>query len=141
MPGIITDLGCDQELKAYLNNDFPAVKDLTIKLYTNDYTPVDTSIPADFTEATGGGYVSKTMTNGSWVITPANDPSDAIYPELIWTFTGPLTGNPSIYGYFIVDDNNTLIFAEKFAVARTPVNNGDQLKLTVKVKLSKGTPS
>lgn len=141
---ILADVGADQILKAYFNNSWPASKDIVIRLFTNDYTPVDTSVIGSFTEAAGGGYVAKALSNGSWTITPANDPSDAVYGEQIWTFTGPLTGNPTIYGYYLEDNNGsggTLIWAERLAANFTPSQNGDQLKITPKFQLSKGTPS
>ena len=140
---VLSDVGADQVLKAYFNNSWPASKDLVIKLFTNDYTPVDTSTDANFTEAAGGGYANKVLANGSWTITPANDPSDAVFAEQIWTFTGPLTGNATIYGYYIVDNNGSgvYIWGERLAASFTPSQNGDQLKITPKFQISKGTPT
>lgn len=143
MPLILTDLGADQILKAYFNNDWQASKNLKLCLFTNDYTPVDTTVKANLTEAVGGGYAQITLTNGSWTVTPANDPSDAVYAQQTFTFTGPLTGNPTIYGYYILDNNGSgeVMWAEKFGTPFTPANNGDTIKITPKVQLSKGTPS
>jgi len=139
----LADVGADQILKAYFNNNWPASKDLVIKLFTNDYTPVDTDTTAQYTEAAGGGYVSKALANGSWTITVADDPSDAVFAEQTWTFTGPLTGNPTIYGYYIVDNNGSgvLVWAERLAANFTPSQNGDLLKITPKFQMSKGTPA
>ena len=138
---VLADLGADEILKAYFNNAFPTVKNLTMKLFVNDYTPVDTSVAGSFTEAAGGGYAAKTLTNGSWTVTPANDPSDAVYAEQVWTFTGALTGNATIYGYFIVNADGTLIYAERLSAGFQPANNGDQLKITPVFQLSKGVPT
>jgi len=140
---MLVDVGADQILKAYLNNSWPASKDLVVKLFTNDYTPVDTDTTAQYTEAAGGGYVTKTLANGSWTITVGNDPSDGVFAEQIWTFTGPLSGNAIIYGYYIVDNNGSgvLVWAERLAASFQPSQNGDQLKITPKFQLSKGTPS
>jgi len=114
---------------------------LTIKLFTNNVTPADTDTAGTYTEATGGGYAAKTITNGSWTVTVGNDPSDAAYAQQTWTFTGALTTNPTIYGYYVVDADGTLLWAEKLAASFTPANNGDELKITPKFQLSKGTPS
>ena len=140
---VLVDVGADQILNAYFNNSWPASKDLVVKLYTNNYTPVDTSVAGDFTEAAGGGYVTKTLTNGSWTVTVGNDPSDAVYAEQTWTFTGTLTGSATIYGYFVVGNNGTgtLVYAELLGASFQPLNNGDQLKITLKFQLSKGTPA
>jgi hypothetical protein len=141
---MLTDLGSDQILKAYFNNNFPVSKDHKLRLFSNDYTPVETSVLGNFTEVTGGGYAAITLTNGSWTITPANDPSDAIYAEQTFTFTGPIGGSGNIYGVYVEDNNGStgvVVFAERFATLFTPVNNGDTLKVNIKFQLSKGTPT
>ncbi|HLC17492.1 MAG TPA: hypothetical protein VJM57_00565 [Thermodesulfobacteriota bacterium] len=138
----LMDIGADEILKTYFNNARPAGgNNLTIKLFTNNVTPADTDTAGTYTEATGGGYAAKTITNGSWTVTVGNDPSDAAYAQQTWTFTGALTTNPTIYGYYVVDADGTLLWAEKLAASFTPANNGDELKITPKFQLSKGTPS
>lgn len=138
----LADVGADIILKAYFNNSWAVGgKNLTIKLYATNVTPADTDTAGSYTVATGGGYADKTLTNGSWTVTVANDPSDAVYAEQVWTFTGALTTNPIIYGYYILDADGVLVWAEKFGTSFTPANNGDQVKVTPKFQTSKGTPS
>ena len=82
------------------------------------------------------------LANGSWTVTPANDPSDSVYAEQTFTFTGPLTTNTTIYGYYLEDNDGSTgvaVFAELLGTPFVPANNGDTLKLTVKFQLSKGT--
>jgi hypothetical protein len=139
---VLADVGADNMLKVFFNDDWPtASKDLSLRLYTNNYIPLDTSVAGDFTEASGGGYAAKTLTNGSWTVTVGNDPSDAVYAEQTWTFTGALSGSATIYGYFILDADGILCLGEKFDYSFTPAKNGDQLRLTPKFQLSKGTPT
>lgn len=139
---VVVDVGADEVLKTYFNNSRPAGgNNLTLKLYTSNTTPADTDIATTYTEAAGGGYAAKTLTNGSWTVTTANDPSDATYAIQTWTFTGALTGSATIYGYYVVDADGTLIFAEKASATYTPANNGDQYSVTPKFQASKGTPS
>ena len=139
---ILADVGADEILKTYFNNSRPAGgNNLTLKLYATNVTPLDTSTAGSFTEAAGGGYAAKTLTNGSWTVTPGNDPSDAVYAEQTFTFTGALTTNPVVYGYYIVDADGTLIYAELLPAPFTPAVNGDQLKITPKFQLSKGVPT
>lgn len=139
---VLADVGADVFLKIIFNDDWPGGGiDLTLKLYTNNYTPLDTSVAGDFSEASGGGYAAKTLSNGSWTVTVGSDPSDAAYAEQTWTFTGALAGTATIYGWFIVDADGVLIMAEKFDYSLTPAKNGDQLRATPKFQLSKGTPT
>lgn len=138
---VLADVGADQILKAYFNNSWPASKDFKLRLYTNDYTPVQTSVLGSFTESTAPGYTAITLSNASWTVTVGNDPSDAVYAEQTFTFTG---SGATIYGYYIEDNNGssgTLVWAERFATSFTPANNGDTIKLTPKFQLSSGTPS
>lgn len=141
MPLVVADVGADVILKGFFNNSWAVGgRNYTMKLFATNVTPTQISTAASFTWATGGGYADKTLTNGSWTITPANDPSDAVYAEQVWTFTGALTTNPTIYGYAVLDADGVLIFAETITPF-TPENNGDQLKITPKFQASSGTPA
>ena len=137
---VLTDLGADEILKTYFNNARPAGgNNLTLRLFCNDVTPAQTG--TSYTEATGGGYAAKTLTNGSWTVATANDPSDAVYAEQTFTFTGALTTNTTVYGYYVTDADNTVLWAETLTAAFTPANNGDNIKITPKFQLSSGTPA
>jgi hypothetical protein len=139
---VVADIGADEILKTYFNNTRPGGgNNLTLKLFTNNYTPLDTSTAASFTEASGGNYAAKTLTNGSWTISAANDPSDAVYAEQTWTFNGSLSGNATIYGYYVVDADNNLVWAEVAPTPFQPTQNGDIFKVTPKFQASKGTPA
>ena len=140
MPLVLTDLGADEILKTYFNNARPAGgNNLTLRLFCNDVTPAQTGI--SYSEATGGGYAAKTLTNGSWTVATANDPSDAVYAEQTFTFTGALTTNTTVYGYYVTDADNTVLWAETLTAPFTPANNGDNIKITPKFQLSSGTPA
>jgi hypothetical protein len=105
---------------------------LTLRLYSNNYTPVPTSIAANFTEIVGGGYAAKALTFASWVITP-NSPSDALYPLQTWTFTGPTNAPGTIYGYYVTRNSDGLLrWAGRFAVGYLPFSPiaGSTVKIT-----------
>jgi len=101
---------------------------MTLRLFTNDYTPVKASTEANLTEATGNGYATKTLTGGSWTITPGT-PTSAAYAQQTFGFTGAL-GN--VYGYYVTrDTDGKLMFAERFSNGPYNVQqNGDQIKVT-----------
>ena len=140
----VTDVGSNWLMSAYLNKAFPtgATGNLVLHLYCTNVTPADTLTPASFTECTGGGYAAKTLANGSW--TCANGtPSSCSYANQTITFTGVLTTNTTIYGYYITDDATVpnLITSELFGATFTPANNGDNIVVTPKISLSEGTPN
>lgn len=136
---VLTDLGADEILKTYFNNTRPTGgNNLSLRLFCNDVTPAQTGV--SYTQAAGGGYAAITLTNGSWTVTPANDPSDAVYAQQTFTFTGALTTNLTVYGYYVTDADGTILWAERLTVPFTPANNGDNIKITPKFQMSSGTP-
>ncbi len=104
-------------------------ENLVYRLFTNNITPAETDTAGTFTEATGGGYAAITLTGASWTVTPGA-PSSAAYAQQTWTFTGPLTTNPDIRGYYVTRaTTGDLVYAETFTVF-TPAASGDNLKIT-----------
>lgn len=139
---ILGDTGADCILATYFNNTRPAGgNNLTMKLFTNDIVPLDTHTAATYTEAVGGGYAVKTLTCGSWTLNPVTDPSEITYAKQVFTFSGPLTGALTIYGYEIVDADNVHQWSERLTNPFTPNNDGDHLDITPKFQGSKGTPT
>jgi hypothetical protein len=82
-----------------------------IKLYKNDYTPKQdgTDTVNDYLEADFGGYSEKTLNN---LGTPVMKDGAAIClsPLLVWRRT---SGSNTIYGYYVVDGNGNLLWAER----------------------------
>ena len=137
---ILTDVGA----QVLLTKAFNVSKDLTLRLFANDFTPTDASVQADFTEAAGGGYNAIPLTNDaiiSLVGTAPNAIAQAAYSQVSFNFTGALTTNGTVYGYYVTNAAGQVLFAEKAASSYTPANNGDALLLTPVFKLSSGTPS
>ena len=112
----------------------------TVQLFTDANSPADADVYNTQTIAAGGGYVDKTLANDATVALAADNIPEAAWLARVWTFTGPLTGNPSITGYQVLS-GTTLLFEETLANAFTPANNGDQLTITTKFKLGNGTPA
>jgi hypothetical protein len=135
--------GIAQMMQAYFNNSFAANKNLTLKLFCNNVTPLDTDTTATYTEASGSGYAAVTLLNGSWVVSQVGGIEQSAYALQTFTFTGPLTTNPTIYGYYIIDNavSPNVITAQLLNAPSTPVNNGDILKVTPLIQGSHGTPT
>lgn len=140
------DTGCRAILGTYFNNSRPVDANLKLKLYCNNHTPNSSDTNANFVIAVGGGYADKTLNVGSWVINSNNDPSDAVYANQVFTFTGPLTTNTTIYGWIVNDANNVSIYGDllrdntQSVISFTPTNNGDMLTIPCQYQASHGTP-
>lgn len=100
-----------------------------IRLFQNNYTPIATTVIADFTEANFSGYASQLMGSGTvsgpdgsnrWVLT---------FAQRTWTKSGA-TGN-SIYGYWVEQATPTAMWAERFAAAPIDMNtDGNSIVMT-----------
>jgi len=137
MAGIVPTVGEDRILRRALGDITPVSFNLTLKLFVNDYTPVDGSVNGSFTEMSTQGYAAKTLTAASWTVAQNGaTKAEATYAQQTWTFDG--TGGATvIYGYYIVDENDVVLMAERFASSYTATNNGDILRITPTHTLSK----
>ena len=108
-----------------------------LKLFVNNYTPVDGSVLASFTEMTTHGYADKTLTKTSWVVTAgsAGNPASGAYAQQTWTFTAAAA--VIVYGYYITDvTTGRLLWAERFTTSKSVENAGDQILITPTITLS-----
>lgn len=107
-------------------------ENLVYRLFATNVTPAETDTAASYTEAAGGGYSALTLTGASWTVT-GGAPSTAAYAQQTYTFTGALTTNATIYGYYVTQaSSGTLVLAETFT-SFTPAANGDNIKLTPQI--------
>lgn len=114
---------------SYLTGKTGSTENLIYRLFATNVTPAETDTAGSYTEATGGGYAAKTLTGASWTVT-AGAPTSAAYAQQDWTFTGPLTTNGTVYGYYVTRASTAdLVLAETFT-SFTPTNNGDKILLT-----------
>ena len=114
---------------SYLVGKSTTVRDLVYRLMTNDLTLSETMTAASFTEAAGADYAAKTLVGASWTVSAGT----ASHPQIIWTFSGSLTTNLTVYGYYVTRVSDAdLVLAEKFT-AFTPANVGDQILLTPQI--------
>lgn len=85
-----------------------------LHLFINNQVPGKTTAMANFTEATGvPGYSAITLLGNQWTTTTAGGINSAVYSSQTFTFT---TG-VNVYGYYITDLSNNLLWAERFSTA------------------------
>ena len=108
----------------------------TLRLYTNDYTPVPASVVGSFTEMTTQNYAAKTLTNTSWVVTAIDPEAQAAYAEQSFVFDGS-GGNTTVYGYYLTDNTaGALLWAERFASPQVvPGTLGGTISVTPTITL------
>lgn len=100
-----------------LENGAGTTEPTLCRLFTNDFTPTDTSTFLDFTEAVYDGYGSQNLTRTP-VLTSigAGLGTRSTYQVLTFVATDSLIVE-NIYGYFVTDALNNLLWSERFASA------------------------
>ena len=106
-----------------------------LKMYGNDYTPVEGSTVGSFTECATGGYVTKSLDGvvsaSAWTISSLVGVTTASYPEQEFVMTSALTA----YGYYVTSSAETaLLWAERFTGAPFTIpSGGGSIKVTLNI--------
>lgn len=90
-----------------------------VGLFQNDFTPLPTSVPADFTAATYDGYASLSTTILGTAIDDDNSNARLEYDANLFQPTGSGTSNV-IYGWYIVGGVGTTFDGKVIAAKRFP---------------------
>jgi len=140
MAGLFLDQGEEFLLKLLLDQG------VVLRLFTNNYTPIDASTENNFVEANFSGYAAKTFNNANdWTITPGA-PTTAELAIQTFEANNNLVPEVYIYGYwFSLASNNLALWAEKFVDSNNNNNidprmlliNGDYIKILPKLNLKK----
>jgi hypothetical protein len=130
---VVSNVGEGEMLKRVLNITVTD-NDVVIRLYSNNYTPVEASVVGDFTEITATGYSAVTATPGNWVITEG-DPTDASYPQTEFALS---SAEPEVYGYYITNSaGDILLWSERFVDGPYVIGaGGGSIFITPKIELS-----
>jgi len=103
--------GIDYAAKVFLKKT--AEVDLTLRLFTNNFTPLTTSVWADFTECSLGGYAAYTITPADWTGSTVAGLATYTLPTVTFTLN-PYAGGTTIYGYVLTIPGVTAVLAELF---------------------------
>ena len=122
MPSVYPQVGQVAILNLMLGKAGALDEPLKLRLYSNDRTPATTDVASDYTEVAGGGYAEEALEGASFTVS-AGDPSVAIYDDFhTWTFSGVTDSPGTVYGTYIVDQNDVLVAALRFTGAPyTPI--------------------
>jgi hypothetical protein len=128
---MIVDEGLITLLKFILRD---AEIDAKIGLYVSNTTPSASTVMADLTEATFDSYARKTAVSITWpdpaINLDGNAESDG--PTLTWTTLAENSPAQTVYGLFVVIDDNAanekLLFAHRFATEIVVEHIGDNVQ-------------
>jgi hypothetical protein len=105
-----------------------------LHLYANDIFPSDSTIKEDLIEvSTSTGYKPITLLSQNWTTTQAGGITTAVYSEQTFVFTTDATA----YGYYVTDEDNNLLWLERFSGAPFDIpDGGGTISITSKLTLS-----
>lgn len=132
---VIPNEGKQRWLDAALQSaGFSSAEDYDVKLYQNNYTPVDTSTTSNFTEATFTGYTLVTITHATF---PAASISSNIAVSDAGNATFSCSGGASqtIYGCYVVGHTSGKVYAAVIFDASITVVSGLSISVDVKFQL------
>lgn len=110
-------------------------ENLILKLYSNEKDPKEGDVESDYEEIEGGGYIALKLNPDQWIIKYKDEVVEASYPDVDFTFNGPV-GN--VYGYYVIQENSgNIVWSDRFDSGPHDIkNNGDQIKVTLKYRLN-----
>jgi hypothetical protein len=96
-------------------NAAPAGGERLIRLFTNNLTPIKTTVIGDITEASASGYSPITLSGSQWTIASSSGINSATYSEQTFSFSTGVT----VYGYYVTTTEATpkLLWVERFSTA------------------------
>ena len=104
-------------IRTYLNSN------AYLKLFKNDKAPGDTDTTAGYTEADFPGYAGIQLASWSAAVTNADGKGELNETARTFTMTGSSPTN-TIYGYYVTDGSNNLLWAERAAAPYAMDANG-----------------
>lgn len=116
---VIPNEGKTEAIETLLKSGSFASETWNVKLYTNNYTPVDGSTSSDFTEATFTGYAQVAIAPSDWssftIVSNVAQSTSGVTP----VFTCTSGGGQTCYGWYAVGATSGKVrAAQKFATAR-----------------------
>lgn len=136
MPIVLPNEGLVDLLTYMIKSTISGVGNWELRLFQNNYTPIQSSILSNFTVATFTGYSAVTLTRGNWTTpTIISDHAVSTYTTSPQVWTCGATGN-TIYGYYMVDTTAGVVRgAERFA-SSVVLTDGGVLALLPRLTLT-----
>lgn len=133
---LVPNVGEGRMIRLITNSVTTTGENLKIRLFKSNTTPTSTMTLSDYTEATFTGYTSVTATSASWTINEGA-PTSATQAAAT-TFTCSSATSESIYGYYLSQENSSiLLWSERFSDGPYVItNSGDKIILTAQLTVS-----
>lgn len=102
------------------------------RLFTNNITVTESTVLTDFLELSSGLYTPLSVASGDWTVGTASGITTASRALYTW----PISDSCNLYGYFVTDAANTLLYwAENFGSTISIPTGGASINFTARVSL------
>jgi hypothetical protein len=130
---VVPDLGAVELLEQAFRSALAVDVPLSVRLYSNNYTPDDDSVLGDFTESGWLGYFRETVNRNGWNAALVVAGMAAITYATVFEWTNTSGSDATVYGYYVVNPATAAVqFAERFGTPRV-VAAGAKLQLQLVV--------
>ena len=134
MPLVVPDIS-ELILMGYIQFNLTGGSVWRLRLFQNNYIPVNGTLVANFTEATFSGYAAQTVPNFGSPSTVSNKAKIVAASACVFSHNGGGTSN-TVYGYYFTDSTGvSLILAERFAAPIVMASSGDTISITPELTL------
>lgn len=117
--------------------DYLSANQVTLRLFTNTYTPTDLSTVGELTEASGGTYSAKVLSVESWTASIVEGIVTAVYPLQDFDMSAALTGGATVKGYYLTTPD-LLVGAFALETPFTPNVTGTIYSVVPRIRFSNG---
>lgn len=118
-------------------------KDVFVRLFKNNITPVATNVVGDFTEADFKGYVAGGIQADTWaaaVVAGSGYMIAGNTTEHVYDSGAGGSASNDVYGAYVVDEDNNCLAAERFPGAPIVMAaDGNEIHYTPQIKLTEET--
>jgi hypothetical protein len=129
MPGVITKNGLSEILKRFGRLSYQS--DVVVGLFTNNIVITKDSVMADLVEASYPGYVRRQVSSWSNPVVVG----DTVQMDGAPVSFEPTSGTYQVWGYFVLRQDGTLIWAELFP-SQVTLAVGSPLTITPRITLA-----
>jgi len=96
-----------------------------LRVFKNNYTPINTSVLGDFTEADFDGYAEIELLGWSAAALNVDNKGETELAVQVFEMTGNTTPN-TVYGIYVVSAANELLYAERNPAGGVLMNTAGQ---------------
>lgn len=107
MSSVWNDNALDMALRQVVNKSPPGSANVTLRLFTNNFSPAHNDAIGSYNQCTDGSYSGIVLTGSTWTLNSITNGKSVSYAGQTFNFAGA----NSLYGWYMTDAGNTIVIA------------------------------